>query len=175
MFDPVLIMNPNVLNLLRQDLQDAAQDLKSRGRLRQLFEAIRDEIVIPSIETNFRVGGRPRWEPLAPATYIRRGIGSAEATTLQLSGGLKPLDRTGQMKRAAIAKARFTIRNNEMTYGDWPARRWFAPVHDFGSRDGHIPQRAFAKFQPEDIEGIRELTFSWVEDAINKNLRHRYV
>jgi hypothetical protein len=79
------------------------------------------------------------------------------------------------MRRLAVAKARFSIKSNEMTYGNWPHTRWWAPVHDFGSRDGRIPKRQFVSIQPEDATAIEELTMQWVEDAINRNVKRRYV
>ncbi len=137
---------------------------------------IRDEVIIPSIETNFKVGGRPRWEPLAAITT---GLGKAafiESAASDTIGGRKPLTRTGQMRRAATAKARFTIRKNEMTYGKWPEKRWFGPVHNLPdlSERAEIPNRPFTLIYPEDKVAAGEIMLDWVEDQVRKNIRFRY-
>lgn len=172
----VELLNPNVLNLLRNDLQAAGRQFRDNGRLRKLFEEIRDEVVIPSIETNFRVGGRPKWDPITEATFLWRGGTRGGYVAAGLAGSLTPLDHTGRMRRMASAKARFTIRNNEMTYGNWPATRSWAPIHDFGGFAGgvEIPQRQWAVFQREDIVAIEEITNDWIERNIESKMRRRY-
>lgn len=175
MFASIEILNPNILYLLRDDLQEAGEKFRDNGRLRRLFEEIRDEVVIPSIQKNFDVGGRPRWENLSQVTLMRRGMTGGEALALQLAGATSPLVNTGRMKRSAVAKARFTIRDNQMTYGNWPLSRWWAPVHNFGGQGGHIPQRQFVGLQQEDITAIREITNEWIEENIDSSLQHRYI
>lgn len=176
----VLILNKNVLQLVKKDFHDLAGDLFSRGRLRRLFEKIRDEVTIPSIDKNFEVGGRPRWEPLSPITL---GMGAGQRGGQEFieafaTGGVRsPLVKSGQMRKAATAKARFIIRDNEMHYGDWPEKRWFGPVHNLKelSRRAKIPNRPFTLLQTEDQAAIQEITIEWVEDAVNKHIRRRYV
>jgi len=159
----VTIANPNAINLLRRDIQSLARDLAGQRRMRKAWERVRDEVVIPSIQQNFDMEGRPRrWEPLSPVTLMR-----APTRT-----GI--LNVTGQMKRSATAKARFKILKNEMTYGNWPERRWFGPVHDFGL--GDVPQRQFVMIQqPEDANQIGEILMEWVEDRVNENIKLHYV
>lgn len=81
------------------------------------------------------------------------------------------------MHRAAMAKARFHISDNEMTYGNWPERRWFGPVHNVEelADKAEIPHRPFTDLQPEDVSAIEEVTFNWVFDNIDKHIRRRYV
>ena len=172
----ILILNQNVLRLVEKDFKDLSRDMFSRGRLRSLFEEIRDEVVRPSIDKNFEVGGRPSWEPLSAATL---GMGKAEfieSAASGLIGGRTPLVKSGQMRRAATAKARFKIRENEMIYGDWPEKRWFGPVHNLEelAERAEIPHRPFTLFQPEDQVAIQEITLDWVERAVNKHIRLRY-
>src|SRR5690606_33084285 len=99
MLGGIEILNPNILYLLRDDLQEAGEKFRDNGRLRRLFEEIRDEVVIPSIQKNFDVGGRPRWENLSQVTLMRRGMTGGEALALQLAGATSPLVNTGRMKR----------------------------------------------------------------------------
>lgn len=177
----ILIANSHVLNLLKRDLRELGEDLSSRGGLRTLMEDIRDEVLIPSIRKNFEVGGRPRWEPLSPITLgmgagIRGGGEFIASAASGLIGGRLPLNKTGQMRRHATAKARFMIRNNEMQYGNWPEKRWFGPVHNLPelSKKAQIPNRPFTLIQQEDQVAITEVTGDWVEKQVNKNIRLRY-
>lgn len=158
-----LHIDATALNLLQKDLQDMSRDLAGANRLRQAWERVRDEVMIPSINENFDSGGRPSWEPLADGTLLK--------DTGRMGG---PLEVTGQMRRAATAKARFHIAKNEMTYGDWPARRWFGPVHDFGSGNGHIPARPFAFIHGDDVQPITDILMDWVEMTVNRNVKMRY-
>lgn len=173
----VTILNSHVLRLVEKDFDDLSRDMFSRGRLRTLFEEIRDEVIRPSIDKNFEVGGRPRWEPLSPITVGGGKAGFIESAASGIIGGRTPLVKSGQMRKHGTAKARFTIRDNEMTYGDWPEKRWFGPVHDLKelARKAEIPHRPFVLMQPEDQSAIQEITFEWVEKAINKHIRRRYV
>lgn len=176
----VTLANPHVLRLLKKDLQDLGREFAGERNLRKPFERIRDEVLIPSIRQNFEVGGRPkRWEPLSPTTIMNRGgFGGSLAEAGFAVGDTTPLNHTGQLKRAATAKARFTIRQNTMTFGDWPNRRWFGPVHDLKALadKAQIPHRPFVLIQqPEDANHIQEIMIEWVEDMVNKHVRRRYV
>ena len=175
----VTVANPNVINLLQADIQALARDLASTNRLRKPFERMRDEVMIPSIRQNFEVGGRPnKWEPISQATSgmsTSDFIASAASGTI---GGRKPLNKTGQLKRAATAKARFHIRANEMTFGKFPAKRWFGLVHDRAeiAAKAEIPHRPFVLIQhPEDSNQMAEILMEWVEEMVNENIKLRYV
>jgi len=64
-------------NLLARDLGRLATS--TRTGTRGLLERAVDEVVRPSIQTNFEAGGRPPWEELAKATRERReraGLGA---------------------------------------------------------------------------------------------------
>lgn len=158
----VTVLNPNAIALLQDDLQSMARDIAGKHKLRQAWERVRDEVMIPSIDQNFEMEGRPRkWEDVSIHTLNRQPDRS----------GI--LDVSGQMRRSATAKARFHIRDNEMTYGNWPQRRWFGPIHDFGTAD--IPKRQFVMIQqPEDAEHIGEIIMEWLEDRVDDNIKLRY-
>ncbi len=161
----VTVANPNAINLLANDMQSLARDLAGQTRMRSAWIRVRDEVMIPSIQQNFNMEGRPRrWEPVSPVTEMRS------------PGRVSILHDSGQLEKAATSKIRFNIKNNEMTYGNWSSRRWWGPVHDFGSADGMIPQRQFVVIQqPEDSEHIGEIIMEWVEDMVNKNIKLHYV
>lgn len=179
-----LLMDDRALHLLDADMQDLARDLSSRGRLRSAFERMRDEVFIPSINQNFAESGRPkRWEPISEETFVRRKTTSkvrkratAGYIAAGLSGTLTPLQDTGAMRRAAVKKARFTIRENTMTYGNWPDYRWFGMVHDIEeiATRAEIPHRPFVMIQSEDIAPCQEILGDWVEAQVNKNIKLRY-
>ena len=174
----ILILNSNVIQLLKRDMRKLGKDFASTNKLREPFEEIRDEVMIPSIDKNFEVGGRPSWEPLSLATIGGgREAFIASTATGGPAGGRQPLTKSGQMKKAATAKARFQIRRNEMTYGDWPEKRWFGPVHNLPdlSQKAQIPNRPFTKIQPEDKEAIKEIMMDWVEKRVRRRIRLRYV
>jgi len=158
----VMVANPNALALLSRDIQRLGNDLKGQTRMRGAWDRVRDEVMIPSIRQNFDMEGRPnKWEPLSPVTLSRA------------PSRIGILNVTGQLKRSATAKRRFKILKNEMTYGNWPERRWFGPVHDFGL--GGVPQRQFVMIQqPEDSTQIGEILMEWVEDMVNRNIRLHY-
>ncbi len=161
----VTVANPNAIALLHKDIQAFARDLAGKRHLRKAWERVRDEVMIPSIQQNFNMEGRPRrWEPVSPVTEER----SPSRVSI--------LHDSGILEKAATAKIRFKIKNNEMTYGNWSARRWWGPVHDFGSEDGMIPQRQFVMIQqPEDSEQIGEILMEWIEDTVNRNIKLHYV
>lgn len=176
----ILVLNSNVLKLVEKDFNDLSRDMFSRGRLRSLFEEIRDEVLRPSFDKNFEVGGRPRWEPLSPITLgfgAGQTGGQAFIEAFATGGVRSPLVKSGQMRKAATAKARFIIRDNEMTYGQWPERRWFGPVHNLEALADRakIPHRPFTLMQTEDQAAIQEITGDWVEKQVNRHIRRRYV
>lgn len=173
------VMNANVLNLLAADIKKAAAEYSKNGALRQLMGEIRDEVMIPRINHNFEIGGEPMWDPILLSSYnARRSVGKkgrlTEEEALQQNALFAhPLIDTGQMRTAATAKARFKIAHNEMTYGNWPRRRWFGPIHDLGGPV--MPKRQFVQIkQPDDVQDISRLTLDWAERAIDKHVKRRY-
>lgn len=171
------VLNEQVIFFLQKDMQGLARDIFSRGGLRELFEKCRDEVIIPSIDKNFEVGGRPPWEPLSPNTLgFKAGRESEFLQAFAEDKVRKPLVKTGQLRRAATAKKRFTIRNNRMTYGSWPNRRWFGQVHNIESiaEKAQIPWRPFSLFQREDLVAIQEIGEEWMTKKVNEHIRRRY-
>src|SRR4051794_13554846 len=67
---------------------------------RKPLERAIKEVVIPSIQTNFNVGGRPAWEPLAEFTRQRRE---------QEGYSDNPLVKTGALQEAMTSESNWTI------------------------------------------------------------------
>ncbi len=163
-----LFMDKRALLMLDKDLRDLAGDLAGSNRMREPLQDSAREVLAPSIDKNFQVGGRPkRWKASSPiSTYRLQKKGTGEPT----------LWVTGKMKRAAGAIARFKVKNNELTYGYFPATLWYAVVHDDPklAKKANIPQRPFALIQPDDIEKITVIFMLWYEKMVNKHIRLRY-
>ncbi len=163
-----LIVDDRALNMFSRDLADLSRDLAGTNRMRQPLLDIAKEVLAPSIDKNFKVGGRPtRWKASSPiSTYRLEKDGEGEPT----------LWVTGKMKRAAKALARFKVKNNTMTYGYFPAKLWYAMVHDSASVSAraNIPHRPFALIQADDIPKMERILMDWVERRVSRNIRLRY-
>jgi hypothetical protein len=184
------ILNENILRLVEKDFSELSRAMYSRGRMRPLFEEIRDKVVIPSIRENFDEGGRPEpWEPISINTAYNRKVRKLETRVIEAVGGrggvgtirvalvATPLIDTGKFRRAAVAKARFTIRSNTMNYGNFTSNMWWAlPIHQMGLYD-LVPARPFVTFFriQKEVDYIVDLTWNWVFDLIEKHIRRRYV
>jgi phage gpG-like protein len=145
-----------------------------------LTEAVK-KVMIPSIQKNFRVGGRPPWEPLAEYTQTRRaGDGfSAEGPILV---------RKGTLQRNMGFMSIWTINQNFAAIKDLPARIWYGKVQQEGygsfasvvrdlggdvkgaiertgqatDRKTAIPARPFVDIQPEDARAIQDIFDTWL-------------
>lgn len=163
-----LLVDDRALNMFSGDLAALSRDLAGTNRMRQPLLEIAKEVLAPSIDKSFKVGGRPkRWEASSPvSTYRLQKDGESEPT----------LWVTGKMKRAASALARFKVRENTMTYGYFPPTLWYAMVHDSASVSARadIPHRPFALIQSEDVPKMERILMDWVERQVSRNIRLRY-
>ncbi len=163
-----VFIDDRAIRLFRKDLQDMARDLAGTNRMRQPLLDSAKEVLIPSIDKNFKVGGRPkRWKASSPiSTYRMQKAGEGEPT----------LWVTGKMKRAATRMARFKVLKNTMTYGYFPPTVWYAMVHDRAdiAKSANIPHRPFALIQPEDVDGITRIFMRWYESMVNKHIKFFY-
>ncbi len=163
-----MFMDNRALLLLDKDIQDLSRDMAGTNRMREPLLESASDVLAPSINRNFQVGGRPdKWAPVSPISTYR----------LQKSGeDAPPLWVTGKMKRAASALARFKVRNNELTYGYFPSSLWYAAVHDSAklAKAANIPQRPFALIQADDIDDITRIFMRWYEKMVNKHIRLFY-
>lgn len=164
-----ILLDKRNLFAFKRDMQRLALDFAGTNRMRQpLLKAAR-EVIAPSINKSFTVGGRPtRWKTATANSPYRAKKGRPNARTLWV---------TGKMKRSASAFARFNVRQNTLTYGRFPPTLWYAAVHDNAelAARADIPQRPFALFQAEDIPKIMNIFADWVESRVNAHIRLRYV
>jgi phage gpG-like protein len=121
---------------------------------RPALTAAVDQVMRPSIATNFEVGGRPPWEPLADATIERKGDDT-------------PLIDSGQGAASAGARARWKIDRDQAAYqGDsFPERTWYMRLQQGGDADWDVtfPGRPWAVIQPEDVDRMRAVFGRWLD------------
>ncbi len=160
-------IDDRAIRLFRKDLQDMARDLAGTNRMRQPLLDSAKEVLIPSFNKNFQVGGRPRWEPSVPISTYRIEKKASGSPTLWV---------TGKMKKAATRMARFKVLENKMTYGYFPPTVWYAMVHDSDvlATRAKIPTRPFALIQPEDVDDITRIFMRWYESMVNKHIKFFY-
>lgn len=167
----VVMMDTRVLRMFNNDMRDLAMDFAGTNAMRQPLIKIGREVLAPSIDKNFAVGGRPvKWPQVGTSSY-RRKHGDR-------TGDSPPLWVTGKMKRSASAFARFHVKANELTYGYFPEMTWFAVVHDDAkvAKRANVPQRPFALIQiPKDADDAIQIIGDWVEDRVNANIKRVYI
>ena len=146
------------MRLVRRDVKKMDRKLQQN---RKLFAVLRDDVLIPSFESKFRRAGaygQPKWKPITTASLRKR---KKKRSYMDKS---RPLIDTGWLQEAALARRRWMVRGNEMAYGAWPTRRWWAPVHDLGGSE--LPARPWAQLTPNDIQEIDKVRQEWVDGII---------
>jgi phage virion morphogenesis protein len=146
------------LERIQDDLDEIGRDLSNmRTPLRESVQ----RVVIPSIDANFQLGGRPPWTPLADSTTERR---------IRQGTGLKILQETGKLRETATQFSRWDIGTDEAHIGNWPANvKTRAAVAEGGAsragkfRTSEIPARPFLLIQDTDAEQIDEIFLDWME------------
>lgn len=103
------------------------------------------ETVTASVQRNFELGGRPGWQPLAPATLAKKRGGSI-LVDKGFAGGL-------------LGSIHWEVADNVIYVG---TDKIYAAIHQFGGQAGRnhkvtIPAREFLMIQDEDIDEILEL------------------
>jgi phage gpG-like protein len=138
------------------------------------------QVMIPSIRTNFLKHGRPRWQPLTTATVERKGharplqdTGALMATMGQLNiwhiDGEKALipdlpEAVWYGKVHQAGNDSFTRSKGKSTFGEGALIRYDVIDDTFTNvgEEGAIPQRRFIMLQPEDEEAIEEVFDEWL-------------
>lgn len=120
------------------------------------------QVMAPSMQENFDMGGRPAWQPVSEATALIKGRMGAPDT---------PLTRTGELKRNMGYLSMWTITQEDASIDQLPERIFYGTIHQGGSRNGggrgsNIPQRQFAMFQPDDEDKIREVFDTWLGERV---------
>lgn len=152
------------------------------------------QVVIPSIRTNFQVGGRPAWEPWSPATEdIMKKMGKVSRSILV---------RSGALMRVMGQQNIWTVTPTFAVLADLPPKVWYGKVHQAGyegrsmkrliSKHGgdraaafeemvdnlaggnapggapSIPARPFAVLQDEDEDAITEVFINWLGERVDR-------
>jgi len=168
-FEPSIGIITKRLDTLGKELKDFRTPLR---------RAIR-QVVIPSIQTNFNVGGRPTWAALDEATVRRK------------KGNNRPLVRSGALQRGMKDQGIWTVGRQTAFLADLPSSIWYGKVHQAGfgtseetfsvlntatgksethtMRDigaGGVPARPFVMIQPEDEEEIERVFDEWLAEKI---------
>lgn len=112
------------------------------------------EVMIPSINENFDAEGRPPWQALADGTVDQRG----EAHPI--------LQRTGKLRRAATALARWAITGEEAVYLGDSGPIAYGAIHQFGG--GYIPSRPYVSMQPQDEDRIVDIFQEWLGERASR-------
>lgn len=178
------ILNPEAIQGLIRDLGQLPAELRKPGKLRSLLEKIRDEVLIPEFTDQFLEGGKPPWDPVSPATLAARKRGGGDAFIQEgrsfRVGAEPPLTDRGVFRRSAWSKVRFRIRDNSMSYGNFPENMWWAlPVHELGRAEAaNIPRRSWVgqTLNPRNqavLNEITDITWDWVKDRIDDALTRR--
>lgn len=105
------------LGIVARDMDRLALDIEN---LKVPMTRSIQRVVIPSVRTNFAVGGRPHWEPLAPDTVKLRGT----------SGPI--LFRSGRLRDAATSLQIWDIGKTSATIRELPQDAWYGVVHQSG-------------------------------------------
>lgn len=121
--------------------------------------------MMPSIRTNFLVGGRPTWEQLQTIVVGPRGSRSQKYRRVQgrtRLGG--PLVLTGDLRNHIS----FVAEKLDLILTASPTPGVKGPVHQYGATGagrGHnvmIPARPYLVFQPEDIAWFKAAAEGWI-------------
>lgn len=174
-FEPTIGITTARINKLANLVMDFKQPLQ---------EAIR-KVIIPSIQKNFAVGGRPPWPPWSSETLEFKAM-------LGESMGPSLLVRSGALRTTMASPSIWTVTRDFAILKDIPGNVWYGKVHQAGyggmaSRKGNlqqivadavtgkgpghaapIPARPFVMFQSEDEDDIMELFVEWLGDQVNK-------
>ena len=139
------------------------------------------QVVIPSIRTNFDVGGRPSWAPLSPRT-------------LEQKRGRQKLVESGKLRRVMGYLKIWDIDRDRAMITDLPQEVWYGKLHqggfggatitspgvvnpltgrrgpsitEFASGEGYsVPARPFIMIQPEDEPQIERVFEEWLQERI---------
>lgn len=153
-----LDFSPSIF-IMQQGIKEAL-DLKYIGK--PLWETI-DNVFIPSIKKNFNNQGRPqRWKALSPITLqFRKHYGYGPGPIL---------DRSGRLKRAAQAKARWSVdaAKGQAVYGNFPGQTWYAEIQQAGYFPRNITARPFAVIQEQDTIDMENIFRNFISKKLDK-------
>lgn len=144
-----------------------------------LTDAIQ-RVIIPSIQRNFDIGGRPEWRELAEYTVEVRGNASPI------------LVRTGRLKRTMARSDIWSIDNQKAALLDLPQAIWYGKLHQAGYGEAskrksledivrnpsaqtkaYIPARPFVMVHPEDFSKINTVFETWLARQARIRMQQR--
>ncbi len=114
------------------------------------LQDIASEVIGPSIQKDFDVGGRPPWTPLAQSTIRKKSRQGAASPS-------KILVHSGALEKAASDHKKYTI--NRDTLRAWPFGNRYWGFHQVG--DG-VPQRVIMMLQAADRSDITRLFANYI-------------
>lgn len=112
------------------------------------------QVVAPSFQKNFEVGGRPTWEPLAESTIEYKTSKGFE---------LSPLIRTRNLQKIAGQLNIWTITQFEAFVSQLPGAL-YGRFHQWGTM--FMPARPFMNIQEEDQENIDAVFEKWIQERL---------
>lgn len=112
------------------------------------------EVMMPSIDKNFQVGGRPAWEGYSPNT--------------RNSTAIRMLEDTGALRGAAASFSIWTI-TEAAAMATLPYGVRYGAPHQFGAPRANLPQREYVVMQPEDADAIEEIFHDWMGKTAMKS------
>ena len=151
------------------ELYAVARDLHKLGvglrSYKRLLGLMRDEIIIPFIHTQFRLGNI-KWTPITDYAAATRKVNK--------DGRQYPLIDTGKLRRRAMEKRRFYIsgRDGFMEYGNWTDTPW-GRDHNLGglsSKDKPLPERPFTQLDNRALQRIDRLFLEWVQGTVRQHV-----
>jgi phage gpG-like protein len=171
---------PTVAMLMR-DFDNLGADIRSYKE--PLTRAIQ-QVMAPSFQKNFDVGGRPKWPPLSEVTkQIRRRQGLGDQVLVRsgklraVAGQLNIWHIDGQNGRAYVQRL--------------PSRAWYGQIHQGGTHrvgfmsfmmgntpglfaaQGEIPPRPFIVAQREDLDNVQKVFAQWIDERIKAQMGSR--
>ncbi|KKN23769.1 hypothetical protein LCGC14_0901610 [marine sediment metagenome] len=115
-----------------------------------VLKEIASEVIGPSIEKDFSVGGRPPWVPLAQSTVRKKSRQGAASPS-------KILVHSGAMAQAASDHRKYKINRDTLRAAPFKIRYW--GYHQVG--DG-VPQRVIMMLQAADRSEITRIFANYI-------------
>jgi phage gpG-like protein len=141
-------MIPSAL-LIEGDLEAIASEL---GTFEEPLRAAVTNVMLPSILTNFEVGGRPAWPDLAEGTW-------AQKKTDQI------LVESGDLRDVMTSIDVWQFDGNTAQISDIPEDVYYGAYIDQGTR--FMPARPFLMVQGEDIDQMAEEFDKWMGRSLS--------
>lgn len=121
----------------------------------EVLTEIGQEVIAPSVKTNFDQGGRPAWQPLAEATIAKK-------SSLGVSNPSKILFHTGALQAAASDSGKYVVTKDKLTAAPFGVPYW--TFHQEGTP--RMPQRVIMMLQANDRTKINKLFSDFIRSKM---------